>query len=315
MAFSAGTNVTFQVDMSSQVGSTFNPPGDKIFAFGSFNNWSSGFQLTNNPSADNTNLYSGTLSVSNNTGGSVMDYKYVTINGNFENTQDGIMNWRCATLPADGSSQILDIAFYNDNGPVAPVNMTFQVDMAQQIVLGKFNPATGNVYAQGNFEGWSDSGALLTNDPTILRTNANNVVTSNVYTGAIQVFTSPGGTENYKFVYNNNDANGDHYESPITGDPDQAPGGNRFFDGQTNDTALPIVFYSDAPFVDILTNLVTFQVDMTAQVLNNNFNPAVSQLVVNVNGSFDNFTANRFVLTNNPAGTNTNLYTGSFFHR
>ena len=55
--------VTFQVDMTAQVTSgAFNPGnGDTVYAAGTFqtNAWT-GFQLTNNPAAANTNIYSGT---------------------------------------------------------------------------------------------------------------------------------------------------------------------------------------------------------------------------------------------------------------
>ena len=62
-------------------------------------------------------------------------------------------------------------------------NVTFQVDMAQQIQLGVFNPNTMTVEIIGQVNGWADGAGVLTNDPTILRTNQFNLVTSNVYVG------------------------------------------------------------------------------------------------------------------------------------
>ena len=57
--------------------------------------------------------------------------------------------------------------------------------------------------------------------------------------------------------------------------------------------------------------LVTFQVDMTAQVQGATFVPATD--TVYARGSFNGWPATGgLVLTNNPAAANTNLYTGTY---
>jgi len=58
-------NVTFQVDMTVQKATGhFNPPSDTVEVQGSFNNWTAGqYLLTNNPTAVNSNVYSGVVPV------------------------------------------------------------------------------------------------------------------------------------------------------------------------------------------------------------------------------------------------------------
>src|SRR5580658_8338255 len=73
----AQTQVTFQVDMTEQIGSSFNPPGDTVSAHGTFNGWGAGVNLTNNPAAANSNLYSGTVTDTSDANGTVLIYKYV----------------------------------------------------------------------------------------------------------------------------------------------------------------------------------------------------------------------------------------------
>lgn len=300
---SADTHVTFQVDMTAQTGSVFNPgSGDHVYASGTFNGWSASTLLTNNPSAANTNIYTATVDDTSDANGGAMDYKYV-INSSYENTLDG--NNRCAFLPTtSGSSLTLDLCTFADVGNPITNNIIFQVDMAQQINIGVFHPGSTGIYAQGSFEGWNDS-FPLTNDPTIIRTNQFGLTSSNVYVGTYSWVAPIGGTAQYKFVLNNG---GDSYESPAKGDPDN--NNNRFFDqpGTNTNLVLPIVFFNDQPYAPLVTNAVTFQVDMSAQVLSGSFNPASAQ--VSVNGQFNNWSFGVDVLTNNPNASNPNLYTG-----
>ena len=60
----ATNTVTFQVNMSVQAAlGRFMPDADAVQCRGSFNNWASTFVLTNDPSALNPNLYSGTIDI------------------------------------------------------------------------------------------------------------------------------------------------------------------------------------------------------------------------------------------------------------
>jgi len=169
------TWLTFQVDMTAQVGSSFNPPGDTVYAHGTFNGWGA-LTLTNNTNAANPNLYTGTINDTTDANGRVVDYKFVIDSGNWESPSDG--NNRCATLPVtSGASLLLPAAFFDDAGPVESNSISFQVDMAEQLHLGNFNTSYP-VYAFGSFGGWATTPLPLTNNPALNVTNAQGYITS-----------------------------------------------------------------------------------------------------------------------------------------
>src|SRR5262245_53400345 len=70
--------VTFQVNMGYQASLGNFAPGNEVTARGSFNGWSGGFVLTNNPV--NTDIYQGTIDVSGSAGDTVF-FKFVYNNG------------------------------------------------------------------------------------------------------------------------------------------------------------------------------------------------------------------------------------------
>ena len=294
----ANTLVTFQVDMST---AGIDPTTQTVSANGSFNSWGA-FALTNNPSGTNPYLYTGTANVAAN--GTVMEYKYVIQPaGTWESIPKG--NNRLATLPtASGASLVLPLVYYADNPPSpVTVNVTFQVDLAQQINVGAFDPSSSSVYARGTWNGWSTTD-VMTNNPAILRTNQNGLVTSNVYVCTSSVVGSPGETMDFKYYIDLNN----NYESPSAGTGDPSDHNNRFFNLSNGPPQMmPIVFFSDAPYAPVATNNVTFQVDMTAQVLNGNFDPASG--TVAVPGDFNGWSTTQNLCTNNPTALNTNLYT------
>ncbi|EEF63136.1 hypothetical protein [Pedosphaera parvula] len=175
----------------------------------------------------------------------------------------------------------------------AQVDVTFQVDMTAQVVQGKFSNGTDTVEARGSFQGWT-GGFSLTNSPG----------DSNIYTGTYTVTDAAATVEEYKFVVDGgNGLLG--WESPSS-----TGGNNRQFTLTTNGTTqtLPVVLFNDQP-VPSSTNNVTFQVDMTVQVLKNNFVNGVD--TIEARGSFQGWTGG-FPLTNNASGANTNLYTGTY---
>jgi hypothetical protein len=293
-AASADTQVTFQVDMTEQaIAGTFTN-GTTVTASGTFNGWGQ-FTLTNNPAAANTNLYTGTADDTSDANGAVLIYKYVA-GGNYESTADS--DNRCAQLPAGGGSLLLPAPFFDDAGPAVTANVTFQVDMSEQILLGNFSATASSVEVRGFFNGWS-AGSTLTNIPTILITNASGVVTSNVYVGTFAVTGSTNGTEEYKYVTQP----GTVYESPSGSDSDYDNGDNRFF--SVSPQTLPVVSFSDA---GLAYPQVTFQVDMTEQAMAGTFTNGTT---VTASGTFNGW--GQFSLTNNPAAANTNLYTGTVF--
>ena len=299
--------VTFSVDLSAQVtAGTFVPGTDTVAARGTFNGYGQ-FFLTNNPAAANSNLYSGTITDTTDLNGGVMQFKYwnsdgATPNGGWESPGDGGKN-RAANLPStSGAALVLPTVFFSDAGTAVSSPVTFRVDMAQQIKLGVFIPGTDTVYARGDFNGF-DQSLALTNDPSIFRTNQFGLVTSNVYVGTVTIVASPNAAETFKY-YNSDPAPSAGWETPslVNANPDHD--GNRFFVA-TNQT-LPIVFISDAPYAPIATNVVTFQVDMSA-LAGGIFLPGVD--TVDVRGGFNNWsTSGANICTNDPNAANTNIY-------
>ncbi|HKW30677.1 MAG TPA: hypothetical protein VJT54_15180 [Verrucomicrobiae bacterium] len=311
----ADTLITFQCDMTYQVQSGTFTNGVQTVQARAFDPYLSGHpqifqvQLTNNPAAANTNLYIGTYDDTLNTNGSQLQWKYFVPNfpnSGYETTANNNDN-RTTLLPAGSGQQslFLPVEWFNDAGPSAGVvvagNCTFQVDMAQQIQLGVFNPNTMTVEAIGQFVGWADSAAILTNDPTILRTNQFNLVTSNVYVGTFPnagAAGSPGSVSEFKYRIT-----GGLYESVSKLNGIAQNNENRFCFVLSNAQTLPIVLFSDAPYAPIGTNTFTFAVDMSVQTWNGTL--AANQQVY-LQGDFNNWSSQ--LCTNNPSAGNTNIY-------
>jgi hypothetical protein len=176
----------------------------------------------------------------------------------------------------------------------------FQVNMAQQISLGKFNSGADTVEVQGDFEGWT-SGYTLTNDPSILTTNQYGLVSSNVYVGTYDTAGSPGQVNEFKYVIQ--PAGNYEFPSALNG---VGQNNNRFVFVAPDQTT-PIVYFGDAPYAPIVTNSVTFSVDMTVQALSG----LLSNQEVRLSGDFNNWdTSGSYnnILTNNPNGSNSNIY-------
>jgi hypothetical protein len=179
----------------------------------------------------------------------------------------------------------------------AAVQVTFGVDMTQQIAVGYFNPGNGDtVEVRGDFNNWN-GGATLTNS----------LGNPNVYTGTFDDANTVGSPQGYKFV--KVIGGGYYWENDLT----PATGNNRTFSLSASAQVLPVVYFNDfPPPTGVPTNNVTFQVDMTVQLTNGNFNPGNGDTVV-ARGTFMQ-TPNQWdtglVLTNSPG--NTNLYSGTY---
>ena len=328
----ADTLITFQCDMTYQVqAGTFTNGVNLVYARGTFNAYGAGtnapgFLLTNNPAGINTNLYTGTYDDTVDTNGAQMQYKFyssVTLppDSNGYETTAAYNNNRVTLLPAGTGQQslTLPVQFFGDQAVnVSPsqtitANVWFQVDMSQQIQLGTFNPAVDTVQVNGslgtgnNFgfgQGATPSGNILTNDPSILRTNQFGLVSSNVYVGylASPITGSPGQTAEFKYIIQPTAK----YESPNKLNGDAQNSGNRFF-FLTPDTTNPIVFFSDQPYAPVATNNMTFSVDMTVQ----NLSGALNGQQVRLSGDFNNWDTTGTMgnlCTNNPSAGNTNIY-------
>lgn len=160
---------------------------------------------------------------------------------------------------------------------VSAVPVTFQVDMSSQ-------PLAQNVYIRGSFNGWGTGNQLALSE------------VSGVYTGTVDIADSPGTVESCKFFY----IPGDKWEDAIN---------NRQFILAATPQTLPLTSFevSDWPAP---TNVVTFHVDMTAQVELGNFMPGDLGQTIRVAGGFTGW-GDGADLTNNPAqsGNASNIYT------
>ncbi|HMD53069.1 MAG TPA: hypothetical protein VKJ65_00765, partial [Phycisphaerae bacterium] len=328
----ADTLITFQCDMTYQVqANTFTNGVTEVYARGTFNNYGAapyapGFLLTNNPAAINPNLYTGTFDDTNDTNGAQMQYKYYIPGSIGYETTANYNNNRVTLLPPGSGQQslVLPDQFFSDQGPnVSPAqiiatNVWFEVDMSQQIALGNFDTNVDTVQVNGSLgssdlfgfgQGATPSGNILTNDPTILRTNQFGLVSSNVYVGylASPIAGSPGQNGEFKYIIQPTAK----YESPGALNGDGQNSGNRFFFLTTNPPPTNgIVFFSDQPYAPIGTNQFTFSVDMSREV----WDGLLSNQPVLLTGDFNGWdTTGVNTCTNNPNAANPNIYSTTVF--
>jgi hypothetical protein len=306
-ARAASTILTFSVDMANVPAGTFNPPppagtgSDIVYVFGTFNGWAGpGLPLIQQGTST---VYTNTVNDTSDVNGGTVDYRF-KINGNTETTAS--YDNRAARLPAtSGASLILPTPYYGDVGPGSVINVKFQMDMSEEIELGHFNPATDQLDIRGSFNGWGNTGDYLTNDPSIVVTNAGGVLTTNVYTLTIPITQGaevPGvpatnAAMEWKAVEDPSGA----WESPKYPNADDA--GNRFWFNNTNQV-LPIVSYGDLAYSPLAN--VTLNVDMSGVIkYDTNYVPNS----VTVWGTFNNW-ASGVQLTNNPSAPNPNVFSG-----
>ncbi len=159
------TPVAFQVDMTLPLLShVFNPAnGDTVGAAGTFqfSQWSvgaGGFQLTNNPAAANSNLYTGTYTVFDQPGTGEY-YKFVI------NHSDGSATFELPASTGGGdrqfvlasTAQTLPAVYWEDAGIVNYLSqdtyVTFTVDMNNAVDLfgNPFDPGNDLVMIDGDF--------------------------------------------------------------------------------------------------------------------------------------------------------------------
>ena len=284
--------VTFQVNMSAQTGlGNFNPAADSVVVAGdAINTWStSASPLTNNLS--NPGVWQGTFDVTGSAG-STVQYKYVM------NTAGGLV-WEGNVGAGGGTgnrsfalaagAQTLPVVYFNNvtNSSSVTNLITFQVDLAVQISLGNFDPATGTVNLAGEFNGWSASATPMTNSPT----------DTNIWQATLSLSGGLGTSIGYKFIM------GGTWEGNV------GPGGsqNRSLTLERTNQILSAVFFNNIGSVPVPTPLA-FQVDLAVQIALGNFDPATG--FVEARGSFNNNWAGGFTLTNSP--DNTNVYSGTW---
>jgi len=132
---------------------------------------------------------------------------------------------------------------------VPAVQVTYQVNLGTQIVLGNFHPGVDAVFVSGTFSSpnWEQS-ASDGSTSYLLAPVAGN---TNLYTGTFNIVNSPGSTENHKFVINP----GGNFSALDWENPVSTLGGNRSFMVPAVATNLPAVYFNDqmlpvvAPFI------------------------------------------------------------------
>ncbi|HPT15940.1 MAG TPA: hypothetical protein PK388_01515, partial [Kiritimatiellia bacterium] len=141
-------------------------------------------------------------------------------------------------------------------------DVTFSVDMAVRIGSGVFNPATMGVDVRGDFNGWGQTALARAG-------------TTTVYSATISVAGAEAASMGYKFYYNNG---ADVWENDPNRSFNLGPAGTP----QVLDT---VYFNNQAPVGPVVTNNVTFSVDMAVRVGSGAFDPAT--MGVDVRGDFN----------------------------
>lgn len=248
-----GAPVTFQVNMGFQASQgAFDPASNQVQVRGSFDSWGTGFALT--PSASDPNLYVGTTDVPG-TAGSTVEYKFVTVNG--ETVAWESNNNRSFALGSE--AQTLPVAFFNNQWDGAPLNVTFQVNMATQIAAHAFDPAADTVNLRGEFNTWG------------MTPMAPDAANPDVYVATVEVPSAPGSLVPYKFHIARG-AGGETWEN----DP------NRTFLQKETDQTLAPVYFNNVTGVPVKAKLAV-AVDLSAQIVGGTFDPAAQEVWVRGN--------------------------------
>lgn len=301
LATRADDTVTFQVDLSRFTNSAGEQAATLVDVRGAMNGWSAGWTLYNN----GANVYTNTFVVTGNAGDKLQyKFTYSTCAGTV--WEDNNPPPGPGQPPDEGNNRVLLLVAGAQTLPVVPmyapgvtppinligVNVTYRVDMTAQIQNGSFIPSSGVdtirvTGAPGALTSWGN-GVDLTNNPALSGD------TSNIYSAVISICGTPGGRGgDFKFRMNG-------------GWEDTADGANRNFTITGSELVLPVYYYSDRPPGPTTNAIVTFQVDMTPQVITGGFTNGVN--LVSVSGNMNNWSQTQ--LTNDPSllGMASNVY-------
>jgi hypothetical protein len=235
VAAQAQTAVTFQCDMSA-----YGTPG-AVYVNGQFNGWGSpGSPVLVNNGSD---VWIGTITISDPPG-TVENFKFW--NDIYAGNWESIGNRQFVLGDPINGTQVLPVQAFDVNTLPSPTNqVTFQVDMSAQVLLGNFTndnsnavgDTNGSITVSGDLigSGWGD-GWPLTNNPS-LSGNA-----TNIYSGVIPIVGFPGSTTvNYKFRMSGG------WESVA----------NRAASITSSSQVLPLVFYNNNTPYDLLSAPIT----------------------------------------------------------
>lgn len=323
--------LSVQVDMLAEtLAGAFNPAADTVELKGSFNAWTTGYALTNDPTGVSapTNIYSTTLNIGNATPsaapGSLVAYKFHFYGSHevWESDPNRLQQL------SGGAATVWPVVCFNRACSIpVPVALYLQLDMSSQIIAGTFDPAGPyQLWADGdNLGGWGDppQGTQMFADAS----------RPGIYTNCWSGIFSPGATFPFKFKIWNTSSGSTTWENLYnntnrsvvwTGTEPKDANANHLL------TLGPVLFSNfQANTNDYLPNdtWVTFSVDMTHAYGVTNNNPTYGSIDWNdglhqvyVNGPFAGYNGVRnawwpwvqtpvdpafsqWQLTNNPAGS------------
>jgi len=142
------------------------------------------------------------------------------------------------------------------SGAAMAATVTFQVDMSFQTTTGNFDAGAGDVvHVRGDFTSWADG------DPVVLSEG-----TDGVWTGTADL---EDGDYSFKYVIH-----------PAEGEDAWESRDNRTFTVAGTDLTLDVVYFNDQEPQETTNVQVLFQVDMSVQILNGNFDPDNDMIVV-----------------------------------
>jgi hypothetical protein len=165
--------VTLNLDMSGVAKYDTNFIPGSVTAWGTFNSWASGVILNNNLAAQNTNLYSGTVTMGEGTA-YVLQFRYTNSYTGawvYDYAQDGGPNWvnnnnyrHIINLPITGAPLYTNLNYYfNDLAPddYLPQDTTVEFSVNMNGAVGTdahpFAVGSDNVYINGMFAGATPS--------------------------------------------------------------------------------------------------------------------------------------------------------------
>ncbi len=248
--------ITFTVDMGVPIAifaanpsdtAGFDPNNDTVYVRGNFNGWATqpAYALVR---VGTSSIYSNTVEIAGFPG-TVVNYKFFA--EFFPGEETPLLTCNAAReFVITNTTQTVPQSAWSDRSLSDPTNtITFQVNMALEQALGRFDPAIDGVFARGSFNGWGTFGPL-TNNPA---------GDTNIFIGVVTVENWPiGACVNYKYWNNNATAPNGGYES----------GSDRQFNLTASDYVLPVRAFNDADICDVIeaTNLVTFSINMAGAI-------------------------------------------------
>ncbi len=244
-------NLTFSVDMTQEIlDGNFDPADQTVDVRGTFNGWSESEDWKLQPSEDNDSIYVGTFEFADADIGTTIEFKFVA------HDWEGAIGNRMYTI-TDDEDQELPLAVFN-----VPywLDITFYVDMSDAIDDGDFNVDQDSVVMRGYFQELAGDTVVWAGNRFLLEPVEYNDE-ENVYGITIRFDGDAAGVETeWKFVIVGPDKD-DIWESI----------GNRSWELAGDQVQELPLFHWDTPFGE--SAMVTFLVDMRAQMLAGNFDP------------------------------------------